>query len=216
MKGLFILFGLISLVLSKTNGLECSFEISNEIKSFEECNKLLEDSEDNQCCVGVTASLGKNIYFCETLTKNPSSDEIKKKEEEITNIHRGIYPGTIVRTRINCESDVTPFSFSQCSAEETQVSEKYNDCSKFKKNKNSDYCCLFSAKIKGNDPVYFCEELNETQVKTIDDIQEEIDSNYDMYDVQYMNCTPEIPDDNQAYISYINLKLVSLIYFLLF
>ena len=220
MKTIFILLCLIGLILSKISDAQCQFsKYDQNIKTIEDCQKILEEDPDSQCCVGVMALMGKNIYFCEKFGMNATKNDIKNRTDQIIGYFRPDYSGQIVRARISCESNVTAFSFSKCSAEESQVYEKYDDCSKFEKNSDSDYCCLFSAFIgTGNEKVYFCEEFNEEQVKKTDDLDDEIYRKYDMKEVQYMNCTPQIPDNDsdKQYGFYINLNMILLIYFLLF
>ena len=220
MKTIFILLCLIGLLVSKISDAQCQFSLDDQnIKTIEDCQKILEEDPDSQCCVGVMALMGKNIYFCEQFEKNATENDIKKGTDKIIDNFRTENFGEIVRARISCKSNVTAFSFSKCSAEESQVYEKYDDCSKFEKNSDSDYCCLFSAFIGAkNEKVYFCEEFNEEQVKKTDDLDDEIYSKYDMRDVQYMNCTPQIPDNDndKQYGFYINLNMILLIYFLLF
>ena len=220
MKKIYILLCLVSLIISKISDASCQFSLDDHnIKTIEDCQKILEDSTDSQCCVGVIALMGKNIYFCEQFGINANKSEIKNRADEIIDSFKTDYFGQIVRARISCESNVTAYSFSKCSAEESQSYEKYDDCSKFEKNSDSDYCCLFSAFIgKENEKVYFCEEFNEEQVNKTDDLDDEIYAKYDMQEVQYMNCTRQVPDEDNDKQNgfYINLNMILLIYILLF
>ena len=45
-----------------------------------------------------------------------------------------------------------------------------------------------------SDNVYLCEEINEAQAKDMNKTVNDIDSHYEMYNVKYMNCTPDLPD----------------------
>ena len=194
MKSLFILSCLIFLINTRIEETsDCNYR-SYDKTTYEDCRDLT-TSDGKQCCVVVQAMLGKNEYFCHQFDEEATEEEIAKtvNEDFILPTLENI-PGVITRARASCSKDVEPYTFNKCKAEESQSSKNFETCKDYTKDSNSDYCCLFSANMGDSDNVYFCEEINEAQAKDMNKTVNDIDSHYEMFNVKYMNCTPDLPD----------------------
>ena len=195
MKYIFIVLSLICFIHSKEPATSCSMEgsVSYEGRSLDECRELSVD-EGNQCCVVVQAMYGKNSFYCSQFDANATESDIKRKiKEDVIKYHEKYTPGVMVRAKASCKGDVEPYSFSKCTAMETQRNEQFGNCTNFEK--NSEYCCLFSAQVMENENVYFCEEVNMEQSKDMENTTLNIDRHYEMHDVKYLGCSPEIIPD---------------------
>ena len=195
MKSLFILSCLIFLINTKIEETtDCNYR-STDKTTYEDC-KHLAVSEGKQCCVVVQAMLGINEYFCHQFNEGATEEDIAttiNNDFILPNLENN--PGAITRARGSCSKDVEPYTFNKCKAEESQNPKNFETCKDYKKDSNSDYCCLFSANMgKNSDDVYFCEEINEAQAKNMSQTVYDIDSHYEMNNVKYMNCTPDLPD----------------------
>lgn len=207
---LIFLFLIISIhaKLQKIN--TCTYTSSvTEDPRYDDC-KAVSTGDDEQCCVGVESFYGQNRYFCETFNKSATQDEINSKLEELKDYYYKNFPGLEVKLAASCTGDIPPFKAEKCSVEDTQRIEPFGNCTDFKKNKDDDYCCLFSGKVK-NDEVLFCTELNEGEVSNIDETTKKIDRKSNMYDIKYISCSPSYnPDSKQFYLSY-NLLILGLV-----
>ena len=202
MKSIIIFLCLTILIHSKEPATACNYLKSATLdgRTYSECKELIEDNEDSQCCVAVLAMFGQNQYFCETFDKNATEEDISKKmETDYINYYHTNNPGTYVRARANCKSDVEPYPFNKCTAEQTQVNNELKSCSNFERNSDSNYCCLFSASVvdgSSSQQVNFCEELSKSQAIKYTETEVDIESNSGMNDVKFMmNCTPSVPEN---------------------
>ena len=220
MKSLIIFSCLILLInsIEEEEEKEC-FMLPNNEGTYDYC-KGLKVKEGNQCCVVVKALLGNNEYYCHKFIEGATEEEIETQvnNDFILPSIQDFY-GTIIRARASCDKNVEPFSFNKCKAEESQNMTNFGTCKDYQKDSQSDYCCLFNAKVgKSDDDVYFCEEINETQAKNMDQTVYDINAHYEMNYVKYMNCSPEIPDDhipNHAFRFNFNLLLLVYLFILI-
>ena len=211
MKASLIILFLIISIHAKLQINACNYESSKtENPSYDDC-KVVSTGDDEQCCVAVLSFYGNNQYFCETFNKRATQEEINNKmNTNYKEIFEKEFPGLEVKVGASCSGDIPPFKFEKCSIEDTQRIEPFENCKDFKKEKEDDYCCLFSGKVKDNE-VMFCTELNEDQVIQINETTTIIDRSSNMYDIQYMNCSPSyIPNNKQFYLSY-NLLILGLL-----
>ena len=200
MKFLFILVCCIYFVQTiKETPSSCDYISSvNQVSTLKECQAVI-PSSDKQCCIAVLSLMGNNQFFCQEFNKNADQSEIDSvMKEDFLDRYSKLYFGAIVKAQASCSQDVKPFEGNKCSIEDTQKTNQFGNCTTFEKNKDSDYCCLFSGNVGHQDgkntPVHFCNELDQSQTKDMIDISGKIENNTGMNNVKYISCSPSIPD----------------------
>ena len=192
----FLLLNIIYFIKTKANiGCDDISTISDQYKTLEEC-RTYEVKEGDNCCVGVYSIMGKNTYFCQSFSKSATEDDISIEMDKIVKEKENKYLGAVVKAKASCINDITPFIGTNCNIYDSQNSEKFGNCSNFKKEKNDDYCCLFTGNVMFDNiktEVQFCHEVNQTQTSDMNNVATNIDSKSEMYGVKYINCSPEIP-----------------------
>ena len=220
MKPIYILFCLICFIYSKETESNCTFTatFSDSKISLNDC-KSISVAEGEQCCVGVFANVGKNQYFCESFKEDATEQDINNKlNTDVIELNRKLFPGAFIKAKASCESDVEPYPLNKCTAEDSQRFNNLDNCTNYKKDSDSNYCCLFSAKLLNSDDIYFCEEIDKSKTSDMDKTSKEIDAKYEMTDIQYKICSPEIdPDDGgkKDYSTKLYLNLVLFAYSLI-
>lgn len=191
---------------------QCNFESSvSDHRTYDDCKVVPTGDDESQCCVAVLSYYGQNQFYCETFNKSASQDEINSKMEEFKNFYEDHHLGVETRVAASCSGDVPAFKREKCSIEETQNNKQFGNCTDFKKDREDDYCCLFSGKADKGDEVQFCTELDKTDVSDIDETTKRIDRKSRMYDIEFINCSPSYnPDSKQFYLSY-NLLILGLL-----
>ena len=207
---LVFLFLIIS-ITAKSEIEACNYESSVLYNpALNDCKDVSTD-DNSQCCVALVSFYGDNQYFCETFNKGASQEEINSQmKTNFIDKYAKLYPGLAVKVSASCSEDIPPFKREKCTIEDTQSNKQFGNCTNFVKNKEDDYCCLFSGKINDNE-VQFCTELNKDEVSNIDETTKKIDRSSEMYDIDYIACSPSYrPDSKQFYLSY-NLLILGLL-----
>ena len=223
MKSIFLFICLFYFIL----GLEQSsceyYSTVNRVSTYDECKSLDVSKEGNQCCIGVISYLGNNQIFCGEFPESATENEIDSqfKTDYLDHLES---TGVKARGKVSCTGDIDTdsFTWNKCKIEDTQRTQQFGNCTNFKKEKDSDYCCLFSANLRDDSEieVQFCEELDENQAKNANQIAKNIDSSSPMYNVKYLTCSPEIPDEKESdrpsgSCEYLNINLIIILISLL-
>ena len=134
---------------------ECdSFElVSEEYKTLSEC-KNYEVEENMNCCVGVISVMGKNQYFCQSFDKSATETNISEAMAKKVKLYEDQFLGAVIKAKASCIENVTPFLGTNCNIDDSQNSTIINNCSDFKKEKEDDFCCLFSGNVLFDDNKY--------------------------------------------------------------
>ena len=199
---LFIIFiNLLYFSFSKQN-IECDSPllIGETSKTLSECSDY-EVEENKKCCVGVISIMGKNQYFCQSFNDSATEQDISEEMDKKVKDYEDKYLGAVVKAKASCREDITPFLGTNCNIEDSQNSIEFNNCSNFKKEKDDDFCCLFSGNVLFNNDkndVQFCYEVNKKETENMDDVAKDIDSRNRMINIKYLNCSPEIPAKKES------------------
>ena len=225
MKSIFLFICLFYFILGLEQSQNCGYiNTLDMVSTYDECKSLDVSKEGNQCCIGVISSLGNNQIFCEEFPEGATENEIDSlfKTEFLDPLEsQGIKP----RGKASCTGDIDTDSFTRnkCKIEDTQRNQQFGNCTNLKKEKDSDYCCLFSANLRDGieTEVQFCEELDENQAKNANQIAKNIDSSSPMYNVKYLTCSPEITDEKESdrpsgSCEYLNFTLIIIFSLLIF
>ena len=205
MKFVIILTFMIYIYSIKEEDMRCAYESTiNQVSKLSDCQKI-ETKEGNQCCIIVLSYYDNDHYFCEEFKDSVGQDEIDTRINEYIKENENQHPGLSVKGQGSCSGDVKPYIRNKCTIEDTQKDSDFGNCKKFKKDDDSNYCCLFSGKISDKDSqkdtnVYFCKEIDNKEIKTKEDmknITRKIDENSEMFAIDYLNCSPEIPDKEE-------------------
>ena len=197
--------------------------MSDTYKTLSNCNNY-EVEENMNCCVGVISIMGKNTYFCQSFNKSATEKDITYEMNKKRKEYEDRFLGAVIKVKASCKEDVTPFMDTNCNINDSQNSSNFNNCSVFKKEKDENFCCLFSGNVlfdNEKQEVEFCYEVNKKEAIDMDAVAKDIDSWNRMVDIKYLNCSPEIPVDppekNSKHIKYPNfLILLILVSSLLF
>ena len=219
MKDVLIIACIVYLISTRESDMGCTLESSiNKVSKLSDCQRI-NTTEGNKCCIGVLSFYGKDHYFCEEFEDSASQEEIDSRINEYISIYEIKVPGLFVTGQGSCSKDIIPYERNKCTIEDTQNDSGFGNCTEFIKNNDSNYCCLFSGKLREVDSesetnVQFCKEVNKTEIKTkedIKDIAKKIDMNSEMIDINYLSCSPNIPEDEGGYIIVRFYKLLFLI-----
>ena len=170
----------------------------NMVKNLSDCQQIIKNDPENQCCLGVQYMLGKKRYFCHKFSKSASQSEVDDIMDEyyVKNVLEQ-YFGLIVKAKGSCVNEVKPFGGNKCSIEDTQnVSDNgIQNCTSNVRYNNSNYCCLFTGKVLdtiGKDKnVQFCNELSKEQVEDMIGEELRIEIGTEMESVKNLFCIPE-------------------------
>ena len=217
MKSLFLFICLIYIISGLKQPQNCGYmNTVDMVSTYNDCKNLAVQDEGNQCCIGVISYLGNNQIFCEEFQKDATENEIDSsfKSAFLEPLEN---KGVKTRGKVSCTGDIDTdsFTWNKCKIEDTQRTQQFGNCTNFKKDKDSDYCCLFSAYLLDDKEieVHFCEELNENQAQNGNQMAKDIDSKSPMHNVKYLTCTPEIPQEDSF--KYVNFNLFIIVISLL-
>ena len=215
---IFIFFAnLLYFSLSKEN-ISCDsiLTISSTYKKLSECQSY-DVEEDKNCCVGVVSLMGVNSYFCQSFDKSATEKDISEEMDKKVKSYEDQFLGAVVKAKASCTEDVSPFIGKNCTIDDTQNMKEFNNCSNFKKEKDDDFCCLFTGDVlfdNQKNEVQFCYELNKAETSDMKSAAKFIDSFHRMINIKHINCSPEIPpktivptNTNSLYIKNYNLFL---------
>ena len=203
MKDVLIIACRVYLISTRELDMSCTFESTiNNVSKLSDCQSI-ETAEGSQCCIGVLSFYGKDQYFCEEFEADPSQEEIDSRINQYIKIFEDKVPGLFVTGKGSCSEDIKPYKRNKCTIEDTQKDSDFGNCTGFLKDDDSNYCCLFSGKLKEVDSgietnVQFCKEIDKTEIKTKEDminISNKIDMNSEMDDIKYLSCSPDIPEE---------------------
>ena len=200
MKSLVIFISLIFFILAfEETPDSCDFlSTVNKVKSLSDCQQILKDNTERKCCLGVQYIFGKNTYFCQEFAKSATQSEVDSTIEElyVSSVLEHYY-GVVVKAQGSCVNDVMPFGGNKCNIEDTQLEtkDKLTNCTNNKRDKSSDYCCLFTGRAwnyhgKQID-VHFCKELSEEQTNDMGESIRRIEIDTGIFDVIGQYCYPE-------------------------
>lgn len=179
----------------ETIGCDDIILMSETYKNLSEC-QTYEVEENMQCCVGVISIMGKNNYFCQSFNKSATEEDITTEMDKKVKSYEDKFLGAVIKAKASCTKNVTPFIGTKCNIEDSQNSLEFNNCSTFKKEQEDNFCCLFSGNVLMNNDKYgvdFCYEVNKSETSDMNKVARDIDSHNRMIDINYINCSPEIP-----------------------
>ena len=190
-----LLFNILYFINTKENTACDDTLMTLEHKSLADC-KIYTVEEDKNCCVGVISIMGKNNYFCQSFSKSATKDDISSEMDVKAREMEDKFLGAVIKAKASCTEDITPFEGTNCNIYDSQNSEDFGNCTDFKKDNKSDFCCLFTGNVifdNSKTKVNFCYEVNKEQTSDMEDIAKGTETRLRMTDIQHISCSPDIP-----------------------